>query len=278
MDPIEQLKGAQDIRFDSGASSRIRERLVAHMREHPITVASPYQPFSLRSPFFSHLRMPAMALVLIVCVGSATTFAAAGALPGDPLYGVKVSVIEPARVLLATTQKEKAALNVSIALTRVNEAERLAVKDKLTDAQGTEAQKGFDKSLGDAKATLAVLSEKDPEAAASLESSLDISLDAHEAVLTTLSSVATTSATGARALAVHVKERAGGESHAASVKKAAEPSPVRAAIMMTALAPLPATTTSSTTVGEDESYKGSSDERKRAVEKEKDSILHSLGL
>jgi hypothetical protein len=281
MDPIEHLKDAQDIRFDSGASSRIRERLVAHMRANPIQTLSPYQRFFMHSPYMSHLRMPAMALalLLVIGVGGATSYAAAGALPGDPLYPVKVSIIEPARVLLATTPEEKAAVNVSIALTRAHEAEQLAVKGKL-DAQDTDVQKGFDTSLGKAKATLAVLSEKDPAAAASLESSLDISLDAHEAVIDTLS--AAKAATGARELAFHVKEKGKRQDAAASVRKAAEPvemAPIRAAVMMTALAPEPVATTSSTTVSEEEPGEdNSSDERSRAVEKEKDSILRSLGL
>jgi hypothetical protein len=284
MDPIEQLKDAQDIRFDSGASLRIRERLMAHMREHPMRIPSPYHRFSMHSPFLSHLRMPAIALVLIIGVGSATTFAAADALPGDTLYPVKVGVIEPARVLFAATPTDKAAVNVSIALTRVHEAEQLALKDRLTDAQGAEVETDFDTSLSNAKATLAVLSEKDPVAAASLESSLDISLDAHEAVLDTLSSVAaTTSAKGAKTLAFHVRERSGGHAEAARAKQGAavEAGPIRAAVMlMSVQAPEPAATaTASSTVQEDDHAGDSaSDERSRAVQIEKDSILHSLGL
>lgn len=278
------IKGAKNVRLSGEATERIRARLRAHLRENPaqvVPVHSPYQSFFMHSPYLSHLRMPvmALALLLIVGVGGATAFAAASALPGNPLYPVKVSVIEPARVLLATTPEGRAAMTVSIALTRAHEAEQLAVKDELTEEQSAETQEKFNQSLAKAKETLAVLSEKNPDAAASLESSLGISLDAHEAVLDTLSAA---KAPGARELAFRVKETRGEEGDTASIREASQPNdqePIRAAVMMTALAPEPVATTSSTTLEESEYEKdGSSDERERAVEKEKDRILRSLGL
>lgn len=294
MDPIEHLKDTRHIRFESGVKERIRAELLAHMEAHPLPLSSPYHAAAIRSPFTALLRKPAMVLVLVllVGVGGATTFAAAGsALPGSPLYPVKVSIIEPARVLLAATPEDKAAVNVSIALTRVHEAEQLAVKDKLTSADSAEIQKGFEHSLGNAKATLVELAKQSPDAAASLEASLAVSLDAHEDVLATLSNVATTSAAETRTLAVYVKERARGneDDEGASVEahKSAppEPGPTRAAVMlMAARAPELAATTSSTTVSSttvsenDTEDNGHSEAHARAVEKEKDSILRSLGL
>src|SRR3989344_5538093 len=110
--PIEQfMDSAPRIRLASEAARRIREILIVHMRANPVAtkpIQSPYHSFfTILSPLTSTLRMPAMALalILVVTIGGATAFAAAGTLPGDTLYPVKVNVIEPVRGRMAESRK-----------------------------------------------------------------------------------------------------------------------------------------------------------------------------
>jgi len=224
MEPIKHITdSAQDIRLSSEASSRIRARLLAHMRENPVqAVHSPYQRLFIRSPFMALLRKPVAVLMVLVLVslGGASTYAAAGALPGEPLYAMKVNVIEPVKGVLAITREAKAEFNASIALTRVKEVEELAAKEQLTPEQGIKSQNGFDHSLGKARATIEKLSEDNPKAAAKLEEALTASLDAHEVALTAFGGIATsTNATEARTFANHIKNKVHGKVQGASDEK-----------------------------------------------------------
>lgn len=214
MDPIEQLKNsAQEVRLEAEASDRIRARLVAHMVAHPVATQSPYQRFFIRSPFMSLVRKPvaALAVVLLIGLGGATTFAT-GALPGDVLYPVKVSVIEPMQGFLAVSPEAKAEWKVSVAETRVSEVVQLAVQDKLTPEQGVSIQEGFDQSLGTARDTIDTLSKENPDAATKLEESFTTALDTHEAALNTIASTSSsTNATEAHSFANHIKNKVHGK-------------------------------------------------------------------
>lgn len=218
MEPTKHITdSAQDIRLSQEASSRIRARLLTHMRENPVQAApvhSPYQRLFIRSPFMALLRKPAAALLIIVLVslGGASTYAAAGALPGEPLYAVKVNVIEPVKRTLAITSEAKATVNASIALTRVKEVEALAIKEQLTPEKGSKSQSDFDQSLVKARVTIEKLSEKNPEAATKLEAAFSASLDEHEIRLNTFGDAASsTNATEARSFANHIKNRTKGK-------------------------------------------------------------------
>lgn len=225
-DPIDHLKdSAQGIRLTREAFGRMRARLTLHMREHPIaaqSVHSPYHRFSIRSPFLSWLRRPVAALMLILLVGfgGASTYAAAGALPGEPLYAVKVNVIEPVKGFLAVSPEARAVWHVSVAETRMKEVEQLAAKDELTPERGAKVQKGFDRSLEEARATIEDISRGNPEAAAKIEKDLTATLDAREAALTSFAVTASsTNAAEARSFAEHVKNKVHGKGKGASDEK-----------------------------------------------------------
>lgn len=67
----------------------------------------------------------AIAAALVVGVASGTSVVSASALPGDPLYGVKVTT-ERMRVALATDPEDRVAVELDIAEQRLREALRLA--------------------------------------------------------------------------------------------------------------------------------------------------------
>src|SRR3989344_6682558 len=68
-----------------------------------------------RSPYVFmsyHLRMTMAGLLLFVIAGTGTVSAAAGALPGDLLYPVKVAINEKVEVALAPTPAAKSEVQV----------------------------------------------------------------------------------------------------------------------------------------------------------------------
>lgn len=206
-------KSAREVRLSTEGVKRMREHLIAHMREHPIPnrlVQSPYQRFvGVFSPFASSLRTPVLmaVLLLLVAVGGATTYATEGALPGDPLYSLKVSVLEPIRGLLAISPEEKAVWHASLVETRVSEVEQLAAKEKLTPEEGSKSQKRFDQSLQTARATLEKLSKENPEAAAKIEASFTASLDERQHTLDTIElMMPSINATEAHEFARHIRD------------------------------------------------------------------------
>jgi hypothetical protein len=71
-----------------------------------------------------------LAMALLVATG--TTLAAQQALPGDPLYPVKIYVNEPVATLLAHSPEAKAETTLRQAQARVWEAAQLSAQDKLS--------------------------------------------------------------------------------------------------------------------------------------------------
>lgn len=215
--PIEQItESAKEIRLGSEVYARMRAHLMNHMRLHPaelVPVISPYQRFfSILSPFASTLKRPVavLAMVALLVVGGGTSYAAAGALPGNPLYSLKVKVIEPVRGLLAVTPEAKAQWRASITSKRLGEVEELAKKEILTPEEGVKSQERFDRSLEVAQAMLTKLSQENPGAARKIEASFAAVLGEKEAALEMLG-VSTTlrNAKEAREFAGHVREKVG---------------------------------------------------------------------
>lgn len=107
-----------------GASERIRGRVLAHIRQHPRTARL------LRSP---SLR-PAFALLLAaLLVLSAGTAAAQAALPGDLLYGWKLTGEQVARALYPDR------LGFDIFLTERRAGDLLAAAGEPEEAEATQA-------------------------------------------------------------------------------------------------------------------------------------------
>ncbi|MFC1874038.1 DUF5667 domain-containing protein [Chloroflexota bacterium] len=85
--------------------------------------------------FFSWSRQPrwamvsALAALVLVVVGSGTVAAAAGSMPDEPLYGVKLAT-ERVRLVLTPSKLGKAELYTQLADNRVNEIIRMADEGK----------------------------------------------------------------------------------------------------------------------------------------------------
>lgn len=142
---IQKLK---EIRLGDGVRTRIREELVAYSELHtmPMVEATPFNSLAFLGSVLAHSRKLAVGVVvfaLIVATGSATAIAAENAVPGEALYPVKVQITEPARVVLAGSGEAKAKLHASLAVRRVQEAEILRTRGRLTKETESELTARF---------------------------------------------------------------------------------------------------------------------------------------
>lgn len=234
--PDDLAHTSRHVRLRSGAKSRIRERLMQYLQEHPVPVQpvlSPYQRFVDRiSPFNSRFSVPAAgAFVLLLAFGGVSTYAAEGALPGTVLYPVKVNVLEPMREFLATSPEAKAKRKVVVAETRLSEVEQLATQKEVTPAEGIKNQERFDRALAEAEVTIEKLSEDNPTASAEISASLDATLKVHDTVFSTLASTTAfvVDATSTRSFSRHLKREIESRRERKSAKReaAASTTPAR---------------------------------------------------
>ena len=143
-------------------------------------------PYSVIYSWFSlRFAMP-MAAVLVVVLGTGTVYAAEGALPGDTLYAVKVSVTEPMREVLAFSQTAKADFHTKVVQERLEEAETLVSQGRLNESTTKALEENFNKHVAAAQTITKALAEGDPDTAADMAAALDSSLSAHGAILARL--------------------------------------------------------------------------------------------
>ncbi|OGJ61069.1 hypothetical protein A3C37_03325 [Candidatus Peribacteria bacterium RIFCSPHIGHO2_02_FULL_53_20] len=127
------LHAAAAIRLSADEKAMGRDALMATMRlqsEKNEDRAPWWNTFVV----FPLLRMPALALsALIVLLGSgAIAYAAESAIPGDPLYVLKVDVLEPLRERVIRTPEKRAAWQIKKIERRLGEARKLAAAGRLT--------------------------------------------------------------------------------------------------------------------------------------------------
>ncbi len=126
------------------------EKNIIFERVMKTPVLSPYMPKVNVWNFFSIHKSFAYALaslLIFVIAGGTLTYAAEGTVPGDLLYPIKVNVTEPMRDALAITPVEKASWNAEKAVRRLNEAETLANKNKLTPKYRQQIEQNFSRNV-----------------------------------------------------------------------------------------------------------------------------------
>src|SRR3989344_8825649 len=168
-------------RLPAAEKTAIRGRLLELMKLRPAEKKYSLFVFSWR---FAAL---AMSVLLVVILGGGTVFAAAGSLPGNPLYEVKVNFNEPVKVALAFSAAAQAEVHSKLAQERLREAEELASRDQLDAAVEAAV-------VARLQTHLDRVSEKIPELeragrveeAASLNSNLEAALQAHEDIIVKL--------------------------------------------------------------------------------------------
>lgn len=220
-----------------------RESLKLFMAEHPARAPIAIRAFSeMRETFssfqsisFIRFQPAAVALVLALFLGVGTSYAAEGTLPGDALYPVKIHVNEPVQGALAVSTEAKADWNVSLATRRLEEAETLGREGRLTPEVQAGLVAQFESSADNFDANVRTLASAtgSPAVVAAAASNLEVSLQAHEVILTKVAdSAATTTAKNTLALVrerVHQRiqraQRVRVVANSFAVNRAAPPSP-----------------------------------------------------
>lgn len=131
--------------------------------------------------------MPAVFLALVLALSGGTAAAASDTLPGDFLYPYKLHVNENVRSFFALSEEARADLAVDLASRRLNEAERLALRQELSAEHHAMLEARFQDRIEHMQAIITDLeAEGKTEAAAELSAKLEAMLKAHEEILSKL--------------------------------------------------------------------------------------------
>jgi len=145
-------RAGTDIHIPKGAQTRSRAAFLLEAQRRKQT----------RSGFFptlfsSKFALASLMVILVIILGSVTSVAvSAQALPGDPLYGVKLAT-ERTRLLLTDNQNQKLKLEQSFDHERVQEVEALIQKSRREEvnfAGGLSQMQGDTWIIGGIKVTL----------------------------------------------------------------------------------------------------------------------------
>ncbi len=184
-DPLQQLKErSKGLRLDPGRKAAMRSLLVRFMDAHEAVAIRPASvPFSMLLKRFA----PAGVALLIILAGGGTSLAADSALPGDPLYTIKLKVNEPILAAFQASPAAKAEWHAHVAVRRLEEADQLAIEGRLDAAAKAELETHFEGSASKAAAAVAELNAKgDAEAASNVAVNLESDLNAHARILADL--------------------------------------------------------------------------------------------
>jgi hypothetical protein len=182
---LEKLKSISRITMEPSRKEFLRGRLVQFMDARALVAEPVSVPFG--SIFARRLLVPAGAFALLILVGGGSTLAAESALPGDPLYIVKLKVNEPLIGALKVSDMAKTEWHTEVAVRRLEEADKLAISNKLNDGAKDQIEGNFKRSSAVATERIAALSEKgDTVAASNINTKFESSLKAHSEILAKL--------------------------------------------------------------------------------------------
>jgi len=195
-----------EIRMTHAERSRVHAALRARMNAQPVA-----SPFFVRNPFAVRFAF-ALALILVVGTGS-TAFAAEGTLPGDLLYPVKVSIVEPVQGALQVSDTAKARWNAEVATERLNEAQALAARGTLTPAVSDELAANFNQHASAVASAATSISASDPAAASEISANFSTTVAQRGAAILaagkTNASVSSAKASGSLVVAIASDEDSG---------------------------------------------------------------------
>jgi hypothetical protein len=110
--------------------------------------------------------------------------AAESALPGNPLYIIKLKINEPLVAALKVSDTAKAEWQTQVAARRLEEADKLALAHQLNDGAKSEIEASFIQSSAGAAAKIATLSANgDAAAASNISTKFESTLKAHAEIL-----------------------------------------------------------------------------------------------
>lgn len=179
--PEELFKPLSSVTLSASERTRMRAELAAFADLHTLPTPAPK-----RSPFAEWRMLSRAFAVLLLMVGvvGGSAYASSDALPGDPLYAVKLSIAEPLQATLIPTKEGKAAWHAVLAERRLEEAAKLAVEGKLDAELETAITQNFAVQVERSLALSDELREEgNAEAALLARSDLEARVTAHEAIV-----------------------------------------------------------------------------------------------
>ena len=114
----------------------------------PSPIAS---PFIFSSLFMREKVMIALASLVLILTGGG--YAAAGSLPGDPLYGIKVNVLEPLALQLTFDETAKDEYKIELLKRRVAELQELRLNANVNIASEEESYHAAEKNITELEAS-----------------------------------------------------------------------------------------------------------------------------
>ena len=161
--------------------SAMLARLQAEMKALPTHPQAGYLAGRVQSPYAFFLARGVLVpfLFMLLVVGSASAYAAEGAVPGDFLYPIKVSVTEPIRGALAVTAEAKASWHAEAVGRRMREAETLALRGELSPSRSAEIVADFDRHISMVEVFLGAVESNSPLKAAEISARVAGSLAAY---------------------------------------------------------------------------------------------------
>lgn len=183
------------IHIDPVEQARIRQELLVLMERYPLPEnleeVAEYNSGWLRIP---ELQLPSLrptsfamgllAGMLVVSGSGAMAYVAQGALPGDPLYGVKINVNERVESALAFGVEAKGEVAARHTERRLQEATILVSQGRFTQKLNQGVEKRLDDSLDALEGVLTALNEEQKfEAASRLQTTVEGKVSAHADIL-----------------------------------------------------------------------------------------------
>lgn len=186
------IQKAKKVRLTPEELKAGRESFMNYTQMHPVrNAASPrhiYQTTPLWQSLLTKRPMFAtIAIMLVLALSGGTAAAAEGAVPGSPLYPIKVHVNEEVRAALAASPEAKANWEARRVERRLEEAVKLAEDNTLTASTSEKLAAQFEKQTDRVEKIIEKLKAAgNVEGAAVLEAHIKAALDAHEEILNNL--------------------------------------------------------------------------------------------
>lgn len=120
------LKG---VRLSEAERSAMLKNIYREAAATSVTKAVP-SPFSFTAFFQNHRYASSFAVVVFLMAGMAE--ASALSLPGDPLYGIKINVVEPVALALQLSETSKNEYRVAVLQERIEEIQKLKAEGRLS--------------------------------------------------------------------------------------------------------------------------------------------------
>ncbi len=138
---FEQLKNKLKLSIDERAFHRTKilkymsNEMVAEIKTIPIKIVSPYQS---KLKFFIKKHLVPTVIALLFFLGTGIAVNAEQSLPNDYLYGMRIKLIEPTKILLASNTQKKTNLRIAFAdralrdYSKVSQKKEIKPSDKAT--------------------------------------------------------------------------------------------------------------------------------------------------